>query len=27
MPEPGDLYKTERLGIAITDGRARAWTR
>lgn len=27
MPEPRDLYKTERLGIAITDGRARASTR
>jgi hypothetical protein len=27
MPEPRDMYKTERSDIAITDGRARVWTR
>ena len=27
MPEPREMYKTERSEIAITDGRARAWTR
>lgn len=27
MPEPREMYKTERSKIAITDGRARAWTR
>src|SRR5229473_5598171 len=27
MPEPRDMYKTDRSEIAITDGRARAWTR
>ena len=27
MPEPRDMYKTKRSEIAITDGRAWAWTR
>ena len=27
MPEPREMYKTERSEIAITDGRTRAWTR